>query len=58
MGSRGLFFFCIVFLDQFDVVGGEESGLAVGIFTHPPVFVDHVDVGDVFAFLEFDLIVL
>ena len=54
----GLVFFCIVFLYQFDVIGGEESGLALGVFTHPPVCVDHVDVGDVFAFLELDLIVL
>jgi hypothetical protein len=48
----------VVALDKFDVVGGEEAGLAVGVLAHPPVFVDHVDVGYVLAFTEVDFVVL
>jgi hypothetical protein len=46
-----------VVLDDFDVDGREQTTFTSRIRTHPPVLIDLVDIGDVFAFAQLDLVV-
>jgi len=48
----------IVALDQLNIVGREETTLALRVCAHPPVVVYHVDVCDILAFTELDFVVL
>jgi hypothetical protein len=48
----------LVIPDQLDVVAREETGLATGVGTHPPVLINHLDVGYYITLNELDLVIL
>jgi hypothetical protein len=52
LGSRAF-----VLLNQLNIVTREQAALALGIGSHPPIIVDHLDVGHIFALPKLELVV-
>jgi hypothetical protein len=47
----------IIALNELDIVRWEETPFTLRVGTHPPVLINHVDIGYVVALAQFDLVV-
>ena len=48
----------LIIVNKFNIVAWKEAAFALRVGTHPPVIVDHLNIGDVFALPKLDLVIL